>query len=171
MRVALATLGILDDTPDPVFDSLAALAASVADADGAEIVFLRRAGSIRKAAGGEVPAWGTGSDASRIGQAPIVLHLFDGALDVAIGELRVHDRHRQTVTDAQQALLEQVARQAAVQVEARWRRPAETSTQLTGIAVTDADALFQSVAQGVKSFNKLAGIVALCRSTCSMFRA
>lgn len=34
---------------------------------------------------------------------------------------------------------------------------------LAGIAVTDADALFQSVAQGVKSFNKLAGIVALSR--------
>ena len=42
---------------------------------------------------------------------------------------------------------------------------------LAGIAVTDADALFQSVAQGVKSFNKLAGIVALCRSSCSTFRA
>lgn len=34
---------------------------------------------------------------------------------------------------------------------------------LAGIAVTDAEALFQSVAQGVKSFNKLAGIVALSR--------
>ena len=34
---------------------------------------------------------------------------------------------------------------------------------LAGIAVTDADALFQSVAQGVKSFNKLAGIVALSK--------
>jgi uncharacterized protein len=34
---------------------------------------------------------------------------------------------------------------------------------LAGVAVTDSEALFQSVAQGVKSFNKLAGIVALSR--------
>ena len=34
---------------------------------------------------------------------------------------------------------------------------------LAGVAVTDVEALFQSVAQGVKSFNKLAGIVALSK--------
>lgn len=141
MRVALATLGILDDAPDPVFDSLAALAVSACDADGAEIAFLRRGGSIRKSVAGTVPASQAEGDSSSIGRASIVMHLFDGALDVTIGEIRVHGPRRQPVTHAQQALLEQIARQAAVQIESRYHRPAETSTQLIGIAVTDSGAL------------------------------
>jgi diguanylate cyclase (GGDEF)-like protein/PAS domain S-box-containing protein len=147
MRSALGLLGVLDARAEPVFDGLAALAATSAGVPMAEIVYLVRRGWVRKAQAGGVPPEVTddpddGEGAPHlVGRSPIVLLPFGGT-EVPVGEVRVYDRAPRSLTTDEQVVLDQVARQVAVELELRWMPAgAGDTTQLVGVAVVDADSL------------------------------
>jgi PAS domain S-box-containing protein len=146
MRSALCILGVLDVRPEPVFDGLAALAASTVGAPLAEIVLQLRTGTARKAAAGDVLAARTDEVPARspshlAGHADVVLFPMTER-ELVVGAVRVYAHEPRWIDGNEQVLLDQVARQVAVELETRWMPPTRRGpTDLIGVAVVDADSL------------------------------
>ena len=146
-RAALASLGLLDTAPEPVFDAVARCAAEVGGFPGAAVVFIDgRRRWCKARVGGLPPEWA--------GDEPAGYYLggreaVRGPGGVVVGEVAVFDRRPRRLRAPQARVLAELARVVDALLESCQGPPPPRGRQLVGVVQVDADARLLDATDGV----------------------